>query len=1455
MFYDTGATLSLVAARVIANLDMMDKILPSSINITGLGKSIVPMLGEIDLEIEFAGTKLLHRFCVREGLEHSFLIGMDVINAVHADIDILNKRIHTPHGSSRFIQEPVTLRSVRKIRCQKTVHLQPNTMNYVKGQLDMKNSNNAYYEGVIMPFSKLADNKGIFVTRSMCYSDGNKVPVQCMNITDEIVTIYKGQMLGFLEPVQQFEKLRNVRPVKPNSNIFRSNICHTASINRIDNDAYDASINIPRFIDNEQDRIRNEKWDDISQLYQILKIDDMQLSSDMKHALRKLIARFSHCFSRHDYDLGKCTFYKARINLKRDYEPVWIPSIPVPYKHREHMQEQIDERIKNDQITSCPYSLWNSIIFLTSKKNGSKRLVTDARNINVMSLPDNFQLPRIANILDTMGNCKLFSSFDFTSSFNSIELDEESQPITAFTFRGNHYMWKRMIMGHVNSSSQFSRMMAQLFSKIPFPNLICYVDDLLVASPDDPIEHLKRLEFVFKRLSWSGLKLNPRKTSICAKSVSFVGHKLSGDGVSIDPNKVKAIVELDPPKTVKQLQSFLGAVNYLRSFIKGFATIAKPLYDLLRKGKIFDWNELCQNSFEKLKQALISSPVLALPEVDDPLNSYQLAIDASKLGFGAVLSQIVNGERRIISFYSKAVPKQQQNYGATKLEFLALWNALMHYRIYLHGANNVTVITDCKPLLHLTSIFSKGNAYIQRRLADLAGFNLTIKHVSGESNVLPDFLSRYPFEKPSKNKSSQTPESSFKPSQCEMSVQTRNEDEPAQVCSINIPESDIDRTKPITMAELRTETIKDSILSDVINWFENGKPDRMPGLDAPEELKHYYRKFELLSLENEILYYKLIKKDNPDQCNRVIVVPYSLIEKVLYTYHDSMQNLHSGVEQSYNASREKYYFYKQKEEFKLYIAACLTCNRINQPTAYLKVPLKPVVYYEFNDCISLDHLEVSKTPTPRRNTALLVIIDKATNYTVCVPVKSQGTDCTIKAIIEHWVCRFGVPRVVQTDNGAGFSSKLFEAIMESFNIKHTRSVPYHKQGNGAAEAAIKRINHALRATLTPEQYKDWDIWCKYVMLSLNSLKSHRTGYSANFLVFGRKLNMPRDWWIEENDLQKQCLTDMIPEDMEKMQAYHLYRRVRNLTREVQRNTRKRAEYTAKQYNKNLHEPNFNVGDYIMLLINVKEHKLGPAWRGPYKIIKKINDYNYIVEIDKVKGVTRLTSVTKMQPYASSDNKYANKITNLIERQKPEVKKPLVPASRKKTRQRPDELEDENDLGTGWFWDDTPDFELRIQPSRRGKRTRSDVETPTEIVDVHDDTIQNPSPTESVVDTDDEISVHLEPDDTAEFGSPDAATRRQYDSGGDDTFHTPGRTPVPSSSRVQDTTTRTEATVGVEPTPRPINPSRSTTSGESSRSTPVRRSTREKKQPEFFGSPIPWNLVPRFKKSDDKKKRD
>ena len=182
--------------------------------------------------------------------------------------------------------------------------------------------------------------------------------------------------------------------------------------------------------------------------------------------------------------------------------------------------------------------------------------------------------------------------------------------------------------------------------------------------------------------------------------------------------------------------------------------------------------------------------------------------------------------------------------------------------------------------------------------------------------------------------------------------------------------------------------MNDLILLEIINWkLNNTKPEKINSASSHEETYHYWKNFELLSTEKGILY---MTRHCPDTLTetKVIVLPHTLIQRVLHTYHNSQTSCHSGIENSYQQCLKKFYFYKMKHEFELWIKACLTCNRAKQTKAFKRAPLKPIIYSHFGQAISIDHTECSKKPTPRGNIALLVITDIFTSYIVCVPIKS-----------------------------------------------------------------------------------------------------------------------------------------------------------------------------------------------------------------------------------------------------------------------------------------------------------------------------------------------------------------------------------------------------------------------------------------------------------------------------------
>ena len=571
------------------------------------------------------------------------------------------------------------------------------------------------------PYRQLSNRDGVFVTGTISYSRKNLIPIHYVNVMENDVTLYKNQLVAFLEPLCNSQGVQRVNKVSQ----------HYVT--------HDYHVDIPRLPDaiSVEETIERGRWEDINVLYEKLGIDKMKISQSYKNDLKSLISEFSHCFARNRFDLGEASFYKAKIKLKHDYEAKWIPSRPVSYKLEDQMDEEIESMLKADHITPCPFSLWNSQTFLVEKGNPGRqsghggpdgqsgrkfRFVQDARALNSQTIQDCYELPRINTIMDHMSECKWLSNLDFQSSFTQIGLSREDQDLTSFYYKGKQYMWKRMVMGMTNSSAQYSRALnLLLMTKIPFSRIILYIDDCLLWSPDEK-SHLMQLKYVLERLSWGNMKLNPDKSKMFQTEVLWLGYKVSSHGVKLDQEKIKPIQSLPAPTSVKQVQKFLGSMNYYRRFLRQFATMAAPLYDLLKKGKKFNWTKECQESFDKLKAALTSSPVLGVPDVSDKNRSYQVTIDSSKRGQGAVLTQEISGTRRVIAYWSRAVPKHQQKFGATRLELIALHGALKHWRIYLQGTRFV-VYTDCKALLSLSKIFRNENSYIQRRLADLASFN------------------------------------------------------------------------------------------------------------------------------------------------------------------------------------------------------------------------------------------------------------------------------------------------------------------------------------------------------------------------------------------------------------------------------------------------------------------------------------------------------------------------------------------------------------------------------------------------------------------------------------------------------------------------------------------------------------------------------------------------------------
>lgn len=254
---------------------------------------------------------------------------------------------------------------------------------------------------------------------------------------------------------------------------------------------------------------------------------------------------------------------------------------------------------------------------------------------------------------------------------------------------------------------------------------LVYLDDIIImgTSFDD---HLKNLEEVFQRIASAGLRLNPKKCSLWKKQVTYLGHKVSTEGIHTEEGKIKAVKDWPQPTNIHELRSFLSLCTYYRRFVPRFANVARSLHDLTKKNRPFVWQLEQEKAFEQLKELLCTAPMLAYPI---PGKKFILDTDASAYGIGGVLSQLIDGQERVIGYYSRVLGKPEKNYCVTRKELLAVVECVKHFHKYLYG-QRFLLRTDHAALKWLLQ-FKNPEGQIARWIERLQNYEFETEHRKG----------------------------------------------------------------------------------------------------------------------------------------------------------------------------------------------------------------------------------------------------------------------------------------------------------------------------------------------------------------------------------------------------------------------------------------------------------------------------------------------------------------------------------------------------------------------------------------------------------------------------------------------------------------------------------------------------------------------------------------------------
>ncbi|XP_039145476.1 uncharacterized protein LOC120282666 [Dioscorea cayenensis subsp. rotundata] len=457
------------------------------------------------------------------------------------------------------------------------------------------------------------------------------------------------------------------------------------------------------------------------------------LSTDLE--VISLLRQFSDVFTE-PKGLPPPRTYDHQIPLKVGAEPFKFRAYRYPFIQKQEIEWIVKELLSNGVIqeSNSPFA---SPVLLVKKKDGSWRSCVDYRELNRLTIKDKFPIPLVDELLDELHGALFYSKLDLRSGYHQIRVQPQDIFKTAFRTHMGHYEFKVMPFGLTNAPATFQALMNSIFQPFLLKFVLVFFDDILVYSRSWR-DHLMHLQTVLQVLRDQQLFAEESKCSFGQSHIEYLGHIISVDGVSADKTKVQAMLDWPTPKGIIGLRGFLGLTGYYRKFVKGYRELSRPLNQLLKKDK-FLWDDSAHRSFELLKQAMSSTPVLGLLDFTKP---FVIETDASATGLGAVLMQ----DGPPLAYMIQSLANQHLGLSTYEREIMAIVQAVNKWRPYLLG-HKFIVKTDHQSLKFF--IEQRLSTIIQQKwLSRLMGFEFEIQYKKGSSNVVADALSRQQEELP-----------------------------------------------------------------------------------------------------------------------------------------------------------------------------------------------------------------------------------------------------------------------------------------------------------------------------------------------------------------------------------------------------------------------------------------------------------------------------------------------------------------------------------------------------------------------------------------------------------------------------------------------------------------------------------------------------------------------------------